>query len=43
MPAISSKGRGAVDQHCQIGNIDLACRVVTTWLGHTGQEPTGLG
>jgi pimeloyl-ACP methyl ester carboxylesterase len=26
------------DQHCQMGNLDLACRVVTTWLQqHTSQ------
>jgi pimeloyl-ACP methyl ester carboxylesterase len=30
------------DQHCQIGNIGLACRVLTTWLRHTSPEPTGL-
>lgn len=24
------------DQHCQMGNLDLACRVLTTWLQHTG-------
>jgi dienelactone hydrolase len=29
------------DQHCQIGNIGLACRVLTTWLRDTGPEPTG--
>jgi pimeloyl-ACP methyl ester carboxylesterase len=29
------------DQHCQIGNVGLACRVLTTWLGRTGQEPAG--
>ena len=22
------------DQHCQMGNLDLACRVVTTWLNN---------
>jgi pimeloyl-ACP methyl ester carboxylesterase len=31
------------DQHCQIGNIGLACRVLTTWLRNTSPEPTGLG
>jgi hypothetical protein len=29
------------DQHCQIGNIGLACRVLTTWLRNTSPEPTG--
>ena len=28
------------DQHCQIGNIGLACRVLTTWLRNTSPEPT---
>jgi hypothetical protein len=28
---IFTKGESA-DQHCQIGNVDLACRVLTTWL-----------
>jgi pimeloyl-ACP methyl ester carboxylesterase len=31
------------DQHCQIGNIGLACRVLTTWLRNTGPDPTGPG
>jgi dienelactone hydrolase len=31
------------DQHCQIGNIGLACRVLTTWLRNTSPEPTGPG
>jgi hypothetical protein len=22
------------DQHCQMGNLDLACRVLTGWLQH---------
>ena len=26
------------DQHCQMGNLDLACRVLTTWL----RDPAGL-
>lgn len=26
------------DQHCQMGNLDLACRALTTWL----RDPTGL-
>ena len=26
------------DQHCQIGNIGLACRVLTTWLADTSPE-----
>jgi hypothetical protein len=29
------------DQHCQIGNIGLACRLLTTWLRNTSPEPTG--
>jgi pimeloyl-ACP methyl ester carboxylesterase len=29
------------DQHCQIGNIDLACHVLTTWLRNTSRDPTG--
>jgi hypothetical protein len=28
------------DTHCQMGNLDLACRVVTTWLGD-GRIPRG--
>jgi hypothetical protein len=31
------------DQHCQIGNIGLACRVLTTWLRNTSPEPNGPG
>jgi len=31
------------DQHCQIGNIGLACRVLTTWLRNTSPERTGAG
>jgi hypothetical protein len=31
------------DQHCQIGNIGLACHVLTTWLRDTGPETTGPG
>jgi hypothetical protein len=27
------------DQHCQMGNLELACRVVTDWL--TGAGPRG--
>ena len=27
------------DQHCQMGNLDLACRVVTSWLQHPGAAP----
>jgi pimeloyl-ACP methyl ester carboxylesterase len=27
------------DRHCQIGNLDLACRVVTTWLREGGVAP----
>ncbi|MEO8602523.1 MAG: alpha/beta fold hydrolase [bacterium] len=27
------------DQHCQMGNLDLACRVVTTWLRDPGAIP----
>jgi pimeloyl-ACP methyl ester carboxylesterase len=29
------------DQHCQIGNIGLACRVLTTWLRNRSPESTG--
>jgi pimeloyl-ACP methyl ester carboxylesterase len=31
----------SADQHCQIGNIDLACRVLTTWLQNpmSAREP----
>ena len=28
------------DQHCQIGNLDLACRVLTTWLTHPNSLAT---
>jgi pimeloyl-ACP methyl ester carboxylesterase len=28
------------DSHCQMGNLDLACRVVTAWLGDDPLEPT---
>ncbi len=28
------------DSHCQMGNLDLACRVVTTWLREGRLEPT---
>jgi hypothetical protein len=31
------------DQHCQVGNIGLACRVLTTWLRNTSPKPTGPG
>jgi pimeloyl-ACP methyl ester carboxylesterase len=31
------------DQHCQVGNIGLACHVLTTWLRDTGLETTGPG
>ena len=27
------------DQHCQMGNLDLACRVVTGWLRDPGPLP----
>lgn len=27
------------DQHCQMGNLDLACRVVTSWLREPGPLP----
>jgi hypothetical protein len=27
------------DQHCQMGNLDLACRVVTAWLRDPGPLP----
>ena len=27
------------DQHCQMGNLDLACRVLTDWLtSHVGRD-----
>jgi pimeloyl-ACP methyl ester carboxylesterase len=29
------------DQHCQIGNLDLACRVLTEWLRDPTRLPTG--
>jgi pimeloyl-ACP methyl ester carboxylesterase len=29
----------SADQHCQIGNVDLACRVLTTWLQNLGSAP----
>jgi hypothetical protein len=31
------------DQDCQLGNIGLACHVLTTWLRDTGPETTGPG
>lgn len=27
------------DQHCQMGNLELACKVVTDWLAHPGPLP----
>jgi len=29
------------DQHCQMGNLDLACRVLTRWLRSPGPYPAG--
>ena len=29
------------DQHCQMGNLDLACRVLTAWLRDPGPLPPG--
>jgi hypothetical protein len=31
------------DQHCQMGNLDLACQVLTTWLRHGRMDGTGSG
>ena len=28
------------DQHCQMGNLDLACRVLTEWLQHPTRPST---
>lgn len=28
------------DQHCQMGNLDLACRVLTAWLADPGSVPS---
>jgi pimeloyl-ACP methyl ester carboxylesterase len=30
------------DQHCQMGNLDLACRVLTEWLAHDQRTPRAV-